>query len=80
MAFDPKLLDPTGSGSKGVAKLVTYGPSTDNKATVAGAGYFNSYHSVFRTGDVLFAQCSDGLRIFSVAVAAGVVTLTAYTL
>ena len=53
MAFDATGLDPTGSGSKGKAKLMTY-VTADAQATVAAANYFNAVASIITTGDVAY--------------------------
>lgn len=76
MALDKTRLDPTGSGSKGTKILGTY-ETTDNKATVKGAGYFNqAARELARTG-ALTIFASDATFQAKVTIAAGVVTLAA---
>lgn len=76
MALDKAKLDPTGSGSKGTKVRAIY-ETTDAKATVKGAGYFNAAaNELGRVGTILLI-CSDATFEAKVAVAAGVVTLTA---
>lgn len=76
MALDKSRLDPTGSGSKGTKVCGTY-ETTDNKATVKGAGYFNgAAKELARTG-LLTIFASDATFQSKVSIAAGVVTLAA---
>ena len=76
MAYDPKNLDPTNSGSKGLKVTAAYA-TTDTKATVKTTGYFNAAaKDMHRVGMVrIFA--SDATFDAKVAIAAGVVTLSA---
>lgn len=76
MALDKAKLDPTGSGSKGTKVRAIY-ETTDAKATVNAAGYFNSAaNELGRVGTILIVA-SDATYEAKVAVAAGVVTLSA---
>lgn len=76
MALDKSRLDPTASGSKGTKIQGTY-ETTDTKATVKGAGYFNNAASeLARTGKLLIFA-SDATFEAKVTIAAGVVTLAA---
>lgn len=76
MALDKAKLDPTGSGSKGTKVRAIY-ETTDAKATVNGAGYFNAAaNELGRVGTILIVA-SDATYEAKVAVAAGVVTLSA---
>jgi hypothetical protein len=76
MALDKAKLDPTGSGSKGTKVRAIY-ETTDAKATVKGAGYFNAAaNELGRVGAILIIA-SDATFEAKVAVAAGVVTLSA---
>jgi hypothetical protein len=76
MALDKSRLDPTGSGSKGTKVQGTY-ETTDAKATVKGAGYFNlAAKELARTGKLLIFA-SDATFEAKVTIAAGVVTIAA---
>lgn len=76
MALDKIKLDPTGSGSKGTKTRAIY-ETADNKATVKGAGYFNLAANELGRVGVILIIASDATFEAKVAVAAGVVTLTA---
>jgi len=76
MAFEKNKLDPTGSGSKGTGARGIYA-GADAKATVKGAGYFNSAANELTNTKVLLIIASDATFEAKVAVASGVVTLTA---
>lgn len=76
MAFDKRRMDPTGSGSKGTPVLGLY-ETTDTKAVVKGAGYFNSAaNELTRVGGMLITA-SDATFFAKVSSANGVVTLSA---
>lgn len=77
MALDKKLLDPTGSGSKGTKVTAIYETAVDNKAAVKGAGYFNgAANELARVAEMLII-CTDATFRAKVSVAAGVVTIAA---
>lgn len=76
MALNKNLLDPTGSASKGTKARAIY-ETTDTKATVKGAGYFNLASNELGRVGVILIIASDATFEAKVAVAAGVVTLTA---
>lgn len=78
MAFNKRFFDPTSSGSKGTA-VMGYYQTTDNKAAVKAAGYFNEVAKEMescRVGAILIFA-SDATFMAKVSVAAGVVTLAA---
>lgn len=76
MALDKKGLDPTGSGSKGTKIMAIY-QTTDNKAAVKAANYFNdAADELGRVGAILIF-CSDATFMGKISIAAGVVTLAA---
>jgi hypothetical protein len=74
MALDKNKLDPTGSGSKGTKIVGTY-ETTDNKATVKGAGYFNNAAKELARVGVLWIFASDATFPATVSISAGVVTI-----
>lgn len=76
MALDKRFLDPTGSGSKGTKVIGIY-ETTDNKATVKGVGYFNLAANELARVSLLWIVASDASFFAKVAVAAGVVTISA---
>lgn len=78
MALDKAKLDPTGSGSKGAGAMAVY-VTTDNKATVKGAGYFNNAANELAAAGVpvMLIKASDATFFAKVSVAAGVVTIAA---
>ena len=75
MALDTRFLDPTGSGSKG-SKCVGYYQTTDNKATVKGAGYFNAAANELARVGVMWIFASDATFQVKVSISAGVVTIS----
>ena len=76
MAFDIRSLDTTDSGSKGVGTLSAY-ETTDNKAAVNGAGYFNAAaNELYRTAAILI-KASDATYFAKVSISGNVVTLAA---
>lgn len=76
MALDKKNLDPTGSGSKGTKIRALY-QTTDAKAAVKGAGYFNdAFRELDRVG-IITIFASDATFEAKVSIAGGVVTLAA---
>ena len=77
MSLNKRFLDPTGSGSKGTKLLALYETSTDNKATVKGAGYFNDAANELARVGAMIIFCSDATMIVKVSVSAGVVTIAA---
>jgi len=76
MALDKRMLDPTGSGSKGTKIMALY-ETTDAKATVKGAGYFNAAANELARVGMMTIFSSDATFQAKVSVAAGVVTLAA---
>lgn len=76
MALNKNMLDLTGSGSKGTKIRAIY-ETTDAKATVKGAGYFNLAANELGRVGVILIVASDATFEAKVAVAASVVTLTA---
>lgn len=78
MAFNKRLFDPTGSGSKGTKTIGLYQSDADNKAAVKAANYFNSVADEMRRVGVLVVFATDATFMAKVTVsAAGVVTLAA---
>ena len=80
MAVSKTLLDTTGSGSRGIGATGIYGDgtsSTDNKATIKGAGYFNSLADELGNTTSLRIVASDATFDAKVSIASGVVTLSA---
>lgn len=75
MALNKRFLDPTNSGSKGAGAEGFYS-TTDNKATVKGAGYFNAAANELAATKVLWIVASDATFPAKVAIAAGVVTIS----
>lgn len=67
MAFDITKLDNTGTGLGVAPKSGSY-TTTDAKATVQGANYFDSMSAAFETGDILHVVCSDADKIYSLTV------------
>jgi hypothetical protein len=76
MALDKSNLDPTGSGSKGV-KCIGHYQTTDNRATVLGANYFNGAAEELARTRILWVFCSDKDFPCKVTITAGVVALAA---
>lgn len=76
MAFDKTKLDPTGSGSKGAGVRAIYA-TADTKATVKGAGYFNTAANEMANVASVLIVASDATFEAKVSVASGVVTLAA---
>lgn len=76
MALNKRFLDPTGSGSKGTKVSGLY-QTTDAKATVKAAGYFNDAAKELERVGILTIFASDATFQAKVSIAAGVVTLAA---
>lgn len=76
MALAKSGLDPTGSGSKGTKVLGIY-QTTDNKATVKGANYFNDAAEELARVGAMLIFASDATFLVKVSIAAGVVTIAA---
>lgn len=76
MALDKSRLDPTGSGSKGTKVMGTY-ETTDSKATVKGAGYFNTAAKELARVGMILIFASDATFFAKVSISAGVVTIAA---
>lgn len=80
-ALNQRNFDPTGSGSKGAPKIATYSTS-DETATVEGAGYFNALSSILTTGDLIYvyssgvATATTPATIYQVTVSGTTVTLS----
>jgi hypothetical protein len=77
MAFDKTGLDPTGSASRGNMARGSYTTTTDNKAAVKGAGYFNAAANELARTRIIDIECTDAVFPAKVTISAGVVTLTA---
>lgn len=75
MALDKKKLDPTNSGSKGAKTVAAY-ETTDTKATVKGAGYFNAAANELARVGIIWIFASDATFPAKVAIASGVVTIS----
>ena len=76
MALDKTNIDPTGSGSKGTKTRAIY-QTTDAKATVKGAGYFNGAANELGRVGVILIVASDATFEAKVSISAGVVTIAA---
>lgn len=76
MAVEKRFLDPTGSGSKGTKVRALY-QTTDNKAAVKGAGYFNPVAKELERVASILIIASDATFEAKVSIAAGVVTIAA---
>lgn len=58
MALDLRALENRG-GSTGFMRTFTYTTTTDNKAAVKGANYFDDAAGLFKVGDRIQIQASD---------------------
>lgn len=76
MALDKNRLDPTASGSKGTKTIALY-ETSDAKAAVKGAGYFNNAANELARVAMMLVICSDATFFAKVSVASGVVTIAA---
>lgn len=76
MAFDKSKLDPTGSGSKGAGVRAIYA-TADAKATVKGAGYFNSAANEMANVKSVLVVASDATFEAKVSVSGTTVTIAA---
>jgi len=75
MAFIERNIDPSASGSSGLARGV-YRTSTDTLAECEAAGYFNAAWGPMRSVASLLVLASDDSREYRVSAVNGVVTLT----
>lgn len=62
-------------GGRGKAPVIFSYTTADAIATVEGANYFNDAAGMLTTGDVLYANMSDGAKFYRVTNTAGVITL-----
>lgn len=76
MAFLKNKLDPTGSGSKGAGARAIYA-TADSKATVKGAGYFNSAANELLNTKAMLIIASDATFEAKVTATSTTVTLAA---
>jgi len=76
MALNKRFLDPTASGSKGTGCVGVYESSTDNKATIKGAGYFNLAAAELARTKILWIIATDATFPAKVAISSGVVTIS----
>tara|TARA_R110000803_G_scaffold67203_1_gene128833 strand:- start:5889 stop:6128 length:240 start_codon:yes stop_codon:yes gene_type:complete len=61
MAFSSVNWSTVGASKSGNSpSIYSYKSSGDNKATIAGSGYFNSVESLITTGDWAYTYGSDG--------------------
>lgn len=65
------------SKSGNAPSVYSYKTAADNKAAVAGSGYFNSVESLISTGDFIMNYASDGGQLLVATNTAGVITTTA---
>lgn len=64
-----------GNGKAGSAPAVyTYKSTADNKAAIAGSGYFNDVESLITTGDLIYTYGSDGGQMLAATNTSGVIT------
>ena len=54
--------------------IYSYKSAGDNKATIAGSGYFNSVEGLINTGDWIYTYGSDGGQTLVATNTAGVIT------
>lgn len=54
--------------------IYSYKSATDNKATIAGSGYFNAVEGLITTGDWIYTYGSDGGQTLVATNTAGVIT------
>lgn len=54
--------------------IYSYKSAADNKATIAGSGYFNSVEALITTGDWIYTYGSDGGQTLVATNTAGVIT------
>ena len=54
--------------------IYSYKSAADNKATIAGSGYFNDVEGLITTGDWIYTYGSDGGQTLVATNTAGVIT------
>ena len=74
MAFDARDFTQVGTNATGAPRLFMYASSADNIATAVASGYFNTYASQIRTGDLVIIAASDVTRICRLINTANVIT------
>lgn len=78
MAFAQANWSTVSASKAGSAPSVyTYSSSADNKAAVAGSGYFNDVEGLITTGDLIYTYASDGGQTLVATNTAGVITTAA---
>jgi len=75
MAFAQANWSTVAASKAGSAPNVySYSSSADNKAAIAGSGYFNSVEGLITTGDLIYTYGSDGGQMCVATNTAGVIT------
>lgn len=74
MAFDARNVGKCGSDGTGAIRVFTYHTTVDAIATVVASGYFNTYASQIRTGDIIICSATDVTRICRMVNTANVIT------
>lgn len=76
MAFAQANWSTVAASKAGSAPNVySYSSSGDNKAAIAGSGYFNSVEGLITTGDLIYTYGSDGGQMCVATNTAGVITV-----
>ena len=75
MAFAKANWSTVSASKAGNAPAVySYSSSADNKATIAGSGYFDDVEGLITTGDLIYTYGSDGGQMLAATNTAGVIT------
>jgi hypothetical protein len=75
MAFAQANWSTVSASKAGTAPNVySYKSSADNKAAIAGSGYFNSVEGLITTGDLIYTYGSDGGQMLAATNTSGVIT------
>jgi hypothetical protein len=75
MAFATANWATVGASKSGNAPAIySYKSSGDNKATIAGSGYFNTVEALITTGDWIYTYGSDGGQTLVATNTSGVIT------
>lgn len=75
MPFDARDFTMIGTGGTGAPRIFSYQSSADAIATCVASGYFNTYASQIRTGDIILIGATDEMRWCRLINTANVITV-----
>jgi hypothetical protein len=76
MAFDARDFTQVSTNATGAMRVFAYKTTADAIATCVASGYYNTYATQIRTGDIVICDASDVTRISRLVNTANVITCT----